>query len=830
MSSYSPPNLVYDKEKGIFFHEKKVFNFKSNSPQKSKSSDTSNESSITMTSRASNHDDSSLIKCPEPIKFYSAEYLKNSPVIKAIKTDKTLSSNSQEISPVLKVKSKTKEEKKDKCSKILTPKQIGPICWFMATIVVMFYSQRSRKILQKQCKKWDLDNELFIKLKDIFENKYLKNKEITDSANYKDFPDNTFETILNLLYNHDKKLFGRNPEIGTGEFAQDIYIGRLYNLLNIKCKIFEYGIDDDVLMNSLLNEEFNDDYYFNITYNHENMPRIYITKKYTMVEKKGILTKVFNYGKKIVKKFVSKKPDKKNEPSILIVIVTNKLKYTRDGTYPNNVIIDNHTLQYDISTMNDVLSYDDNRYKLDSVMLSDITEDKEYKPQHAIAGITCKNKRYIYNGWKKNELNTDGNYITTNVPCQLMRHDWNIKKDNDFCLNNIKCIADKGIERAKKGVHNKSLNELCFNFGEGDRVLIYVKEGIHLRTSSSSKESSKGTSPPKQSPPKQSPPTKSPKQSPPKQSPKQSPPKQSPHVFNFYYKFSDKPKGGELTPIYNSINIPYLKKDNKEAMFMASLNAGRHDLAVGGGGINAEFNRVIANVHHNPPIKFPETNDNVNNVISSFHKTCYDECETEISKKNIIKKGYFFHFKNLPSNIYIEDMFLYKSERDLYLSKSTDILDSYSPGDVYIDILKKEPYNNKANKVMIYCLGPDGRAMESKNIEKFFLNYVNIVGSNIASAIYEYNEYQVKKEKRIDYVRICLISGSIFLPSSMKDSNSEPHPNSEVAVAKQIISGIHNKNYELRTKLHKHNQDIEYDFVWTKNDAFKTAFNDINFK
>lgn len=175
-------------------------------------------------------------------------------------------------------------------------------------------------------------------------------------------------------------------------------------------------------------------------------------------------------------------------------------------------------------------------------------------------------------------------------------------------------------------------------------------------------------------------------------------------------------------------------------------------------------------------------------------------------------------------------MFLYKSERDLYLSKSTDILDSYSPGDVYIDILKKEPYNNKANKVMIYCLGPDGRAMESKNIEKFFLNYVNIVGSNIASAIYEYNEYQVKKEKRIDYVRICLISGSIFLPSSMKDSNSEPHPNSEVAVAKQIISGIHNKNYELRTKLHKHNQDIEYDFVWTKNDAFKTAFNDINFK
>ena len=802
MSSYSPPNLVYDNKKGIFFHEKKVFNFKSNSPLRSNSSDTSNASRRTRTSRASNHDDSNLIKCPEPIKFYSDEYLKNSPVIKAIKADKTLSSNSREISHVLKVKSKTKEEKKDRCSKILTPKQVGNICWFMATIVVMFYSQLSRKILQKQCKNWDSDNELFIKLKDIFENKYLKNKEITDSANYKDFPDNTFETILKLLYKHDKKLFGRNPERGTGEFAQDIYIGRLYNLLNIKCKIFEYGIDYDVLMNSLLNEEFNDDYYFDITYNHENMPRIHITKKNTMVKKKGILNKVFNFGKKIVKKFVSKKPDKKNEPSILIVIVTNKLKYTKDGTYPNNVIKDKLTLKNDIKKMEDVLSYDGNSYKLDSVMLSDITEDKEYKPQHAIAGITCKNERYIYNGWGKNEMDTDGNNITTNVPCQLMRHDWNIKKDNDFCLNNLKCIGDVNIKRTKIGEHNKNPNKLCFNFGEGERVLIYVKEGINSRTSSSSKESSKRTSPPKQSPRKQS------------------PPKQSPHVFNFYYKFSDKPKGGDFTPIYNSINIPYLKKDNKEAMFMASLNAGRHDLAVGGDGINAEFNRVIANEHHIPHIEYHETNDNVNNVISNLHK----QCNTEILEKNK-KKGYFFHFEKLPSNIYIEDMFLYKSEHDLSSSKSTDISNPYSPGDVYIDILKKEPYNNKANKVMIYCLGPDGRAMESINIENFFLNYVNIVGSNIASAIYKYNEYQVKKEKRIDYVRICLISGSIFLPSSMKDSNSEPHPNSEVAVAKQIISGIHNKNYELRTKLHKHNQDIEYDFVWTKNDAFKTAFN-----
>jgi hypothetical protein len=38
------------------------------------------------------------------------------------------------------------------CSRILTPKQVGPICWFMATFVAMFYSQRSRKILLEESK------------------------------------------------------------------------------------------------------------------------------------------------------------------------------------------------------------------------------------------------------------------------------------------------------------------------------------------------------------------------------------------------------------------------------------------------------------------------------------------------------------------------------------------------------------------------------------------------------------------------------------------------------------------------------------------------------
>jgi len=49
------------------------------------------------------------------------------------------------------------------CSNILRPLQIRGICWFMALIVVMFYSQRSRKILIDESPRWNsyLQDEYF---------------------------------------------------------------------------------------------------------------------------------------------------------------------------------------------------------------------------------------------------------------------------------------------------------------------------------------------------------------------------------------------------------------------------------------------------------------------------------------------------------------------------------------------------------------------------------------------------------------------------------------------------------------------------------------------
>ena len=102
-----------------------------------------------------------------------------------------------------------KETKKGICSRILTPKQVGPICWFMATFVAMFYSQRSRKLLLESSKSWDVKKgifpifwnnrkKLFTLLKHVLDDKYLKteNRESKDYTDYKRFSDNTFGKIL----------------------------------------------------------------------------------------------------------------------------------------------------------------------------------------------------------------------------------------------------------------------------------------------------------------------------------------------------------------------------------------------------------------------------------------------------------------------------------------------------------------------------------------------------------------------------------------------------------------------------------------------------------
>jgi hypothetical protein len=329
------------------------------------------------------------------------------------------------------------------CSRILTPKQVGPICWFMSTFVAMFYSQRSRKILLKASNYWDTKKRLFELLNDILHNKYLKKK----GEGYDNFSDNTFIELLSLLYREKKESFPFNPKHKKmlNAFLPQLYIGNLYTILGIDYKMFDYSTKNFKLTYSYLNKDYDD-------------LRIFKIKGETIIDEiKDV---------EGISKLPKYEEDDNTTPPILIVRVYAYDIPIYDSVLSNNIVpvtSKNSNIGYRRANV----IYNEQKYTLDSVVLSN--NNPENNNGHVISGITCQGNRYIYNGWIRESLDPAmaNERITRDIPCNLMPYNWNLMFDNDICLNTKDCTADI-LKRKEEG-------KFCFNFSDGVRILIYVK-------------------------------------------------------------------------------------------------------------------------------------------------------------------------------------------------------------------------------------------------------------------------------------------------------------------------------------------------------------------
>ncbi len=165
-------------------------------------------------------------------------------------------------------------------------------------------------------------------------------------------------------------------------------------------------------------------------------------------------------------------------PQVLMVLLRNNFVgfHYRD-LYPNTVIKDGDTKK-NISTLNEKIYYLGVEYNLDSVVLENWNE--KGIGFHAIAGITCKTNKFVYNGWTRTSMDPAmaNKVITREIPCELMPYDWNIKKHYDFCLNTKQCIPE--IYKTK---FEAMKSDLCFNFSKGKRILVYVRKDAAVETS-----------------------------------------------------------------------------------------------------------------------------------------------------------------------------------------------------------------------------------------------------------------------------------------------------------------------------------------------------------
>jgi hypothetical protein len=287
------------------------------------------------------------------------------------------------------------------------------------------------------------------------------------------------------------------------------------------------------------------------------------------------------------------------------------------------------------------------------------------------------------------------------------------------------------------------------------------------------------------------------------------------------FKYTFEEKQTYFTPVYEKSGHIYKDAEGNPSTFMGSLNAGDEQLYVGGGAINKAFNMAIRKDNYDTTLFDLSTN---------IHLSCYMDCYNIKEEEDLVpdkysrtkylnkinneyfnskKAGTLHHFDEFKkggkfeNNPYFADMYLYISE-----SRLTDFLsDNLYPGDIFIDILKTKPYNNETNKAMIYCVGPKGRRSTADN----FKEAVYVVGKNIATAIYHYNN-KIDTEK-IDYVRICLISGGGFKHDSV----------SHIEVAECIIKGIHEAH---KANINSQTENVVYNFAYD-NDVFRQAFDSL---
>jgi hypothetical protein len=108
-------------------------------------------------------------------------------------------------------------------------------------------------------------------------------------------------------------------------------------------------------------------------------------------------------------------------------IVRNIYK-TRDVT-SESIKLSNSKKQFKgLDKFENIIEHNGDKYILDSCILANYNNYE--RGNHAIAGISCKNNRYVYNDWIRTTFDpaiVDKNlFIHERIPCELMKFNWDV--------------------------------------------------------------------------------------------------------------------------------------------------------------------------------------------------------------------------------------------------------------------------------------------------------------------------------------------------------------------------------------------------------------------
>ena len=334
------------------------------------------------------------------------------------------------------------------CNDVITIPQTKGTCWLNAILMSILYSQYSRNLLltnntldKKKDKISKILNQLlknnYIKY-EMYESyfTYMRPEIILKYLNifptvekYKQVITNGYRSIL-VVHKFIKKLNKTSINL-------DLYKGKLYGHLNLIVENMSSFKDtnimfDEIRLLSVNTKITKTDFSTNPDYIIVNPTREFdINTRYTYQELLFYLYKIWN-KENLLEKFKLDTYDIKTKG---------------------------------ITTLENEIVYNGDKYILDSCLLSNFNTNP--LGGHAITGITCNNNRFVYNGWVRNVQNKEKKLSLKQLPCELMKLDWDIHNPIPFCLNLTMCKLDPA-DLDKK-------DDVCFSFDRGPRHLIYVK-------------------------------------------------------------------------------------------------------------------------------------------------------------------------------------------------------------------------------------------------------------------------------------------------------------------------------------------------------------------
>lgn len=326
-------------------------------------------------------------------------------------------------------------------------------CWFNAILMVFFYSQNMRSMMIQKYNLWKVDDpkkdksskarhEIYAIFRDILVSMYDYDTELTREQIYSRFEQISPEKILFLLNDIDPDLFPINPREGVGYNAIN-YISSICTLLSINVAFLISETD------SVTGKEF-------------MYVKNFIDQKWFDIDELIDMNKDIMNGVDIILVDNLKSYSKKKQEEIL----TNASKLAN---------YNQHIKQFRADFKTNNIRVGEDTYVKDAVFLTSM-DDNSRCANHEIAGITCNDKGYIYNGWILKRTNQDimvgrdkdiGSMGRPSLPCELMPYDWKQNRDIKFSLNKDRC--ELKIDRG-------GLRDLHFNMVHGTRNFVFVNK------------------------------------------------------------------------------------------------------------------------------------------------------------------------------------------------------------------------------------------------------------------------------------------------------------------------------------------------------------------